>query len=124
MGMFTFGNDIVFLKLFMVLCFLDVAWILAMLPDYVKKKRPEPLPWAWGLLNIVGAAYLGSAIWIHTPFSFTGEYGPPLFVVWFFASFIVDVLLIDQYKLLHKEVSLEVNSNHTSKLTKSSGQKT
>ncbi|MDH5375212.1 MAG: hypothetical protein OEZ21_08385 [Candidatus Bathyarchaeota archaeon] len=72
-----------------------------MIPYYVKKKRPEPLPWAWGLLNIAGAAYLAATIWCDLPVSSTNQYGEPIFVIWFLASFILDVILIDHYRLLH-----------------------
>jgi hypothetical protein len=100
LGACTWGNDIRFLKLLLILCFVDVFWIMSMIPHYVKKKRPEPLPWAWGLLNIAGAAYLAATIWCDLPIPLTGPYGHAFFVLWFLSSAIIDIILIDHYKLL------------------------
>ena len=101
LGMYTLGYDVRFLKFLLILCFVDVFWVVTMMPHYIKKKRPEPLPWAWALINIVSAAYLGATIWCDLPTAFTSQYGQPVLVIWFFATFIIDVILIDHYGLLH-----------------------
>ena len=101
LGIYSWGNDLRFLRLLMILCFVDVVWILTMIPTYLKKKRPEPLPWAWGLLNVVGGIYLVATIYADLPVPFSSDIGYGVFVLWFFASFIIDVILIDHYRLLH-----------------------
>lgn len=102
LGIYSWGNDLRFLKLLMILCFIDAIWIFSMIPHYLKKKRPEPLPWAWGLLNIAGGIYLVATIYADLPIPFFSDTGYGIFVLWFFVSFVVDVVLIDHYRLLHR----------------------
>jgi hypothetical protein len=102
LGIYSWGNDIRFLKLLMILCFIDALWIITMIPLYLKKKRPEPLPWAWALLNIVGGIYLVATIYAGLPVPFTNAASYGVFVLWFLISFICDVVLIDHYRLLHR----------------------
>jgi hypothetical protein len=102
LGIYTWGNDLRFLKLLMILCFIDAFWIFTMTPQYIKKQRPEPLPWAWGILNITGGIYLVATIYTSLPIPFTNTASYGLFVLWFLSSFVIDVFLIDHYKLLHK----------------------
>lgn len=87
----------------MGLCFLDALWIVSMMPCYVNGRlpeRPKPIPWAWGLLNIVSGLYLGATIWYNAPFAFSSPEGHILFIVWFLIAAIIDVVLIDHYGLL------------------------
>lgn len=110
LGIYTWGNDVRFLKLLMILCFVDAFWIFAMLPHYLKKQRPEPLPWAWGILNLAGGVYLVATIYAGLPISFASTASYAILVLWFFASFILDVVLIDHYRPLHKLDSEDENT--------------
>lgn len=101
LGMYTVGSSLTFIELLLILCFVDVVWILFMLIDYVRDKRPKPIPWAWGLLNISAVGYLGLTAWLNLPIPLSDTRWQCIFVVWFFVSFIIDVFLIDHYRLLH-----------------------
>jgi hypothetical protein len=102
LGIYTWGNDLRFLKLLAILCFIDAFWVLAMVTEYFLKKRPEPIPWAWGLLNIAGGLYLVATVYANLPMPFTSTASYGIFVAWFLISCFIDVILIDHYKLLHK----------------------
>jgi hypothetical protein len=104
LGMFTLGRNLTFIELLLILCFVDVFWILFMLIDYACEKRPKPIPWAWGLLNIAAVGYLGVTAWLNLPIPLSDSRWQIMFVVWFFISFVIDVFLIDHYRLLHGEV--------------------
>lgn len=104
LGMYSWGNDLRFVKLLMFLCFLDGLWIVSMIPHCLNGKqttmRPKPLPWAWCLLNILGGIYLGATIWYGIPFPFPSDAGYIFFVLGFLGSAIIDIILFDHYKLL------------------------
>jgi len=100
LGMYTWGNDLGFLKLLLILCFVDVFWIITMIPHHVKKQRPDPLPWAWGLLNIASAIYLTATIWVGLPFPFDSPRSSSLLFFWFLVAAIIDIVLVDHYGLL------------------------
>jgi len=103
LGMYSWGNDLRFLKLLMVLCFLDALWVVTMISQYMNGKlpeRPKPLPWVWCLLNILSGLYLIATIWYDLPYPFPSDNGYIVFVLWFLVSAIIDVMLIDHYKLL------------------------
>lgn len=103
LGMYSWGNDLRFIKLLMLLCFLDALWIVTMIPHYVNgqlPKRPKPLPWAWCLINILSGLYLVATIWYSFPYPFPSETGYVIFASWFLGAAIIDIVLIDHHNLL------------------------
>ena len=100
LGMYTWGNDLRFLKLFIILLFVDIFWVLTMIPHFLKKKRPEPLPWAWALLNLLGVVYLSLTVWANIPLPYTDPNGPVIFFVLFVLLAFADIYLADYYSLL------------------------
>jgi hypothetical protein len=99
LGIYCYGNVLMFLILLMVLCFLDCFWILIMVFTHLKHLRPE-VPWKWGLLNLASGLFLFGIIFHNFPLDFRSWLGNVLVIVWFSMCGIIDILFIDHYKLL------------------------
>jgi len=98
LGAYSYGNNLRFFLLLMVLFFIDFIWIATM--PIQGKNRPK-IPWSWGALNGFSALILVGIIisefYYKVAYSDTSEVVCFLFV-WFIFCAIID-LYLDHYNL-------------------------
>lgn len=99
LGCYCYENILKFLILLMALCLLDCLWILSIGFMYLKGLRSE-VPWAWGLLNLASGLFLANIIFHILPLDFRSFLGSLVIIGWFTICAIIDLFLVDYYKLL------------------------
>jgi hypothetical protein len=102
MGYFIFDNCQYFCPFLLILCIVDVVWILLMLVLWKIGLRFKP-PLGWGILNFFSALYLVLLLKYEIPFAPLTEEGLVLTFVVFTIAFVIDVFYLDYYKILRKK---------------------
>lgn len=98
---FIFDNCQYFCPFLLVLCIVDVGWVLLMLAEWKKGLRSKP-PLGWGILNFFSALYLVLLLKYAIPFASLTEEGLVLTFMVFTIAFFIDVIYLDYYKILRK----------------------
>ncbi|MGD8505801.1 MAG: hypothetical protein PVF15_03965, partial [Candidatus Bathyarchaeota archaeon] len=101
MAFFIVDNCRYFCPLLLLICIVDVVWMLFMLGQWKKGLRFKP-PLGWGILNFFSALYLALLLMYDIPFAPLTEKGLAFTFVVFAVAFSIDVFYLDYYKILRK----------------------
>ena len=89
-----------FIEVLLVLCLLDVAWVLSqwVFGGVIPALKRSRVPWPWALLNGGVALLTAGILWTASdPFDTTPM---TILLVVNLAAFVIDVVLVDHYDLL------------------------